>query len=63
MEKYYNVVVQVRTTDEKGKVKKNNELYLIKDVSCLAAETKTVKYFTDKGYNLDYTITSDKNKT
>lgn len=60
MEKYYAVVVQMKIEDEKGKIKKQNEQYLVKGISCLDAETITTKKFVDEGSNLDFKITSVK---
>jgi len=60
MNKYYNVVVQVKTENEKGKLVKQNETYLVSGVSCLDAETITTKKFVDEGSNLDFKITSIK---
>jgi hypothetical protein len=60
MEKYYLVNVEVKEVSEKGKVQKIREQYLVLGVSCVEAETKVVKKFTDEGNNLDYTIPSVK---
>lgn len=60
MNKYYNVVVQVKNEDDKGKLKKSNEIYLVSAISCLDAETITTKMFVDEGSNLDFKITSVK---
>ncbi len=60
MNKYYNVVVQVKNEDDKGKIKKSNEIYLVSAISCLDAETITTKMFVDEGSNLDFKITSVK---
>jgi hypothetical protein len=54
--KYYQVNVELRTEDEKGKIKKTREQYLVQGVSCLDAETTTNKKYEQEGNNLDYTI-------
>ena len=60
MSKYFQVNVELRDVNEKGKVQKIREQYLGFAESCLDAETKVVKKFTDEGNNLDYTIPSVK---
>lgn len=60
MNKYFNVVVQVKTEDEKGKLKKQNELYLVSAIGCNDAETIVTKKFVDEGSNLDFKVTSIK---
>ncbi len=60
MNKYFNVVVQTKVEDEKGKLKKQNEQYIVSAISCLDAETITVKKFVDEGTNLDFKVVSIK---
>lgn len=60
MNKYFNVVVQVKTEDEKGKLKKQNELYLVSAIGCNDAEAIVTKKFVDEGSNLDFKVTSIK---
>lgn len=56
MSKYYQVNVEIRVEDDKGKIKKQREQYLVDGVSCLDAETTVNKKFEQEGNNLDYTI-------
>jgi len=49
---YYKVVVKVEIEDEKGKVKKTPELYIVEAVSPTDVETKIAKKLT----GLDYEI-------
>lgn len=58
--KYFQVNVEIRDVNEKGKVTKTREQYLVQAVSCLDAETTMVKKFVDEGSSLDYTIPSIK---
>ena len=44
MPQYFNVKVQFRTEDERGKVKKENINYLVDAQSVTEAETRTVQY-------------------
>jgi len=60
MSKYFQVVVQVKVEDEKGKIKKQNETYIVEAVSCLDAEETVTKDFVDEGSNLDFKVTSVK---
>jgi len=60
MSKYFQVNVQVKTEDEKGKLKKQNEQYIVSAISCLDAETITIKKFVDEGTNLDFKVVSIK---
>jgi len=60
MEKYYQVNVVLKDINEKGKVTKTTEQYLVSATGCLEAETSVVKKFTDEGNNLDYEVKSVK---
>lgn len=60
MNKYYQVNVEVKFEDEKGKVKKQREQYLADAVSCLDAENSVTKKFVDSGDNLNFKIVSVK---
>jgi len=44
MPQYFNVKVQFRTEDERGKVKKENINYLVNAQSVTEAEARTVQY-------------------
>ena len=44
MPQYFNVKVQFRTEDERGKVKKENINYLVDAMSVTEAEARTVQY-------------------
>ena len=44
MSQYFNVKVQFRTEDERGKVKKENINYLVDAMSVTEAEARTVEY-------------------
>jgi hypothetical protein len=44
MGQYFNVKVQFRTEDERGKVKKENINYLVDAQSVTEAEARTVQY-------------------
>ena len=44
MSQYFNVKVQFRTEDERGKVKKENINYLVDAQSVTEAEARTVQY-------------------
>ena len=44
MPQYFNVKVQFRTEDDRGKVKKENINYLVNAMSVTEAEALTVKY-------------------
>lgn len=58
MEKYFLVNVEFREISEKGKVTKIKEQFLVKDISCFAAEQVVIKKLVDEGNTLDYTIPS-----
>lgn len=60
MNKFYQVNVEIKDVNEKGKVSKTREQYLVDGVSCLDAETITTKRFVDFGGNLDFKIVSVK---
>ena len=60
MEKYYQVNVVLKDENEKGKITKVSEQYLVKATGCTEAEIAVVKKFTDEGNNLDYEIKSVK---
>ena len=48
MPQYFNVKVQFRTEDERGKVKKENINYLVDAQSVTEAEARTVQYLLDR---------------
>lgn len=49
MAQFFQVKVQFRTEDDKGKIKKENVSYLVDAMSVTEAEARTVKYLTDRG--------------
>ena len=49
MANYFQVKVQFTVEDSKGKVKKQNVLYLVDSMSVTEAEARMVKYLTDNG--------------
>ena len=49
MASYFQVKVQFTVEDSKGKVKKQNVLYLVDSQSVTEAEARVVKYLTDNG--------------
>ena len=49
MASYFQVKVQFTVEDSKGKVKKQNVLYLVDAMSVTEAEARMVKYLTDNG--------------
>jgi len=51
MANYFQVKVQFTVEDNKGKVKKQNVLYLVDSQSVTEAEARMVKYLTDNGEN------------
>jgi hypothetical protein len=51
MANYFQVKVQFTVEDSKGKVKKQNVLYLVDAQSVTEAEARIVKYLTDNGEN------------
>lgn len=48
---YFQVKVQFTVEDGKGKIKKQNVLYLVNAQSVTEAEARMVKYLTDAGEN------------
>lgn len=46
---YFQVKVQFRTEDDKGKVKKENVSYLVDAMSVTEAEARTVQYLVERG--------------
>ncbi len=56
MNKYYQVQVVIKDINDKGKVTKTTENYLILSTGCVEAEATVVKKFTDDGHNLDYEV-------
>ena len=53
---YYIAKVKVHHSDDKGRVKKVTEQYLVNAVSVTDAETKVVKDF--EGSNLEFEVTA-----
>ena len=51
MANYFQVKVQFTVEDSKGKIKKQNVLYLVDSQSVTEAEARMVKYLTDNGEN------------
>jgi hypothetical protein len=49
MAQYFNVKVQFTVEDGKGKVKKQNVLYLVDAMSVTEAEAKMVQYLNEQG--------------
>jgi len=49
MAQFFQVKVQFTVEDSKGKVKKQNVLYLVDAQSVTEAEARIVKYLTDAG--------------
>ena len=49
MANYFQVKVQFTVEDSKGKIKKQNVLYLVDSQSVTEAEARMVKYLTDNG--------------
>lgn len=49
MAAYFQVKVQFTVEDSKGKVKKQNVLYLVDAMSVTEAEARTVQYLTERG--------------
>lgn len=60
MEKYYQVNVVIKDINEKGKVTKTTEQYLVSTTGCNEAEAAVVKKFVDEGNNLDFEVKSVK---
>ena len=53
---YYTAKVKVHHTDDKGRVKKVTEQYVVNAVSVTDAETKVVKDF--EGANLEFEVSA-----
>jgi hypothetical protein len=51
MAAYFQVKVQFTVEDSKGKVKKQNVLYLVDAMSVTEAEAKMVQHLTEQGEN------------
>jgi hypothetical protein len=49
MAQFFQVKVQFKVEDDKGKVKKQNVLYLVDAQSVTEAEARMVKYLNDAG--------------
>jgi Fe-S cluster assembly iron-binding protein IscA len=49
MAQFFQVKVQFKTEDERGKVKKENVAYLVDAMSVTEAEARTVQYLTERG--------------
>jgi Fe-S cluster assembly iron-binding protein IscA len=49
MAQFFQVKVQFTVEDSKGKVKKQNVLYLVDAMSVTEAEARTVQYLTERG--------------
>jgi len=62
MNKYYEVLVELRMESEspKGgvKIKKIKESYLVDALSVTEAEARVVKSFSDSGFSQDYSVVS-----
>ena len=46
--KYFQVKVEFKTEDDKGRIKRQSYLYLVDAQSVTEAEARTVKYLRDK---------------
>lgn len=60
MSKYYEVLVQLKMENDKGKIKNVKELYLVDAMSVTEAEAKVVETFTKSGFSQDYSVVSVK---
>jgi len=60
MDKYYLANVEFRDVNEKGKVQKIREQYLVLTTGCLEAEGVVVRNLVTEGNNLDYEVKSVK---
>ena len=49
MAQFFQVKVQFRTEDDKGKIKKENVSYLVDAISVSEAEARIVQYLTERG--------------
>jgi hypothetical protein len=56
MNKYYLVNVEFRDVNEKGKVQKIREQFLVFTTGCPEAEAAVVKNLVDEGNSLDYEV-------
>jgi len=48
---YFQVKVEFKVEDDKGKIKRQNVLYLVDAQTVTEAEARMVKYLTDNGEN------------
>ena len=60
MNKFYQVNVEIKSENDKGKIQKIREQYMANAISCLDAETIVTKKFVDEGNTLDFKIVSVK---
>lgn len=51
MEKYYQIKVAFKVENDKGKIKEEKIIYLVKDTGCVEAQAAITKYLTDQGEN------------
>jgi hypothetical protein len=58
MAQFFQVKVQFTTEDSKGKVKKQNILYLVDAMSVTEAEAKVVGEFESAGITVDYEVSA-----
>lgn len=54
----FEVTIELKTEDDKGRIKKTRETYLVEAVSVTDAEATTVKHF--EGIQMEYTVKSVK---
>jgi hypothetical protein len=57
MAQYFTVKAVFETEDNKGKIKKQTEVYLVDAMSVTEAEARITEYLTDRGEN-DFEIKS-----
>ena len=57
MAQFFQVKVQFTVEDGKGKIKKQNVLYLVDAMSVTEAEARTVQYLTERGEQ-EFEVTS-----
>lgn len=55
---YFIVKVEFTDIDDKGKVKKLKEQYLVDSLTVTESEAKVVKYLSEEGETRDYQIVS-----
>lgn len=55
---YFEIKIEYKTEDEKGKVKKTRESILVDAISVTESEAKVVKYLGEQGETRDYEIKS-----